>query len=718
MASIATQIQLYDLASGPLMNITNALNATLNAFHSVDQAANSTFDTATFDYAREQLNKANAALVQMEENLRRNEEQQNRFNNSLNRGTSAASNLEKKLRNIAAAYLSIQSVRQTIGLSDQMAQTRARLELIIDDKGSVEDLEKKIFAVARNSRASFNEVADSVAKLGLTAGKAFKNTDEILAFTELMNKNFIIAGTSAQEQAAAMYQLTQAMASGRLQGDEFRSIIENAPLLAKSIEDYMINVKKAKGTMKDWAKEGMLTADVIKAAVFRSADEIEKRFEKMPRTFADTWTQLKNDALMAFNIVLQKLNEIANSEEFQMIIQKARNALITMANIGVQVVDVLGKGIKFLADNWSTVVPLFWAATAAMGAYVLITKTAVLWTGLKAAAMGVAGTATALYNITLAAAAFATGNLTLAQHALNAAMMANPILLIVALIGLLVFWIYRWIQSVGDLQIAWKICMHNILKAWDAVKIGFFTGVYWILNLWDRLGLGIKTASIAIANFIGNMKSNVLMILQNMINGAIGLINEFITLLNRIPGVSIDTVQQVTFGTTAKLEEEVARQAREAELANYRSQIEAAAAEREAKLNQMFTDAKNAAIKRQAEIEKMQAEVAARNKQEDGFDFQFDFSDYLTPIANEAKKNRENTDKIKKSLDLTLEDLKHLRELAEREAINRFTLAEIKVDMGGITNNVNSAVDLDGVIDYLTDGVTEALQMVAEGVHL
>lgn len=675
MASIATQIQLYDLASGPLMNITNALNATLNAFHSVDQAANSTFDTATFDYAREQLNEANAALVQMEENLRRNEEQQNRFNNSLNRGTSAASNLEKKLGNLIKTYISIQSARKIIDLTDQLTLTRARLELLVDDGGSVDKLEAKIMTAANRARASFLDISSSVAKLGIIAEKAFGSTDEIIAFTELLNKNFIVAGASSREAAMAMYQLTQAMGSGRLQGDEFRSIIENAPLLAKHIEDYMINVVKAKGTLKDWAREGRLTADVIKAAVFRSADEVNERFNNIPMTFGQVMNIMGNMLLEVFNPVLQ----------------------------------AIGRGAQWIYDNWSKIEPVFWALAGAVGAYVIATKAAVLWTGLKAAAMGTAGIAVGFYHLVMMAAAFATGNLTLAQHALNAAMKANPILLIAAVIGLLVFRIYRWIQSVGGLQIAWKICMHNILKAWDAVKIGFFTGVYWILNLWDRLGLGIKTASIAIANFIGNMKSNVLMILQNMINGAIGLINEFITLLNRIPGVSIDTVQQVTFGTTAKLEEEVARQAREAELANYRSQIEAGISKRDARLNQMWADAKTAAAQREAEIKKLQAEAATKKEQQ-GWNYDFLFND----VSNIAQ----NTKDIKKSLELTLEDLKHLRELAEREAINRFTLAEIKVDMGGITNNVNSAVDLDGVIDYLTDGVTEALQMVAEGVHL
>lgn len=175
------------------------------------------------------------------------------------------------------------------------------------------ELNKKIYASAMRARAFYTDTAATISKLGLLAGDAFNSNDEMIAFTELMNKNFTIGGASTQEQSSAMYQLTQAMASGRLQGDEYRSIIENAPLLAKAIEDYMRNVQGAEGAMKDWSSEGLLTADVIKAALFSTADEVEERFAKMPMTWGQVWTMASNIAIRALNPLLSAINWVANN---------------------------------------------------------------------------------------------------------------------------------------------------------------------------------------------------------------------------------------------------------------------------------------------------------------------------------------------------------------------------------------------------------------------
>ena len=193
------------------------------------------------------------------------------------------------------------------------------MELLVDDGGSVDKLEAKIMTAANRARASFLDISSSVAKLGIIAEKLFGSTDEIIAFTELLNKNFIVAGASSKEAAMAMYQLTQAIESGRLQGDEFRSIIEKCSTVGKHIEDYMINVVKAKGTLKDWARKGRLTADVIKAAVFRSADEINERFNDIPMTFGQVMNIMGNMLLEVFNPVLQ----------------------------------AIGRGAQWIYDNWS-----------------------------------------------------------------------------------------------------------------------------------------------------------------------------------------------------------------------------------------------------------------------------------------------------------------------------------------------------------------------------
>lgn len=300
--SVSTTMDINDKMSGKMSRIqrnAEKLNAILRTTDTITSNANpARFYVRVADEAVEaayQVGKFNDRQTQAERKARA--------------VSGAWSRVGGYVKSAAAAF----GVSKLVGLSDTVAGNRARLELIVDDGGSVAELENKIFASAMRSRAAFSDTVSTVSKLGLLAGDAFTGNDEMIAFAELMNKNFVIGGASQTEQASAMYQLTQAMASGRLQGDEYRSIIENAPLLANAIEDYMVKVQGAKGSMKDWASEGLLTADVIKAALFRTAGEVEKRFERMPMTWAQVGTLAANLAIKALDPLLSAINWLANN---------------------------------------------------------------------------------------------------------------------------------------------------------------------------------------------------------------------------------------------------------------------------------------------------------------------------------------------------------------------------------------------------------------------
>jgi len=438
-----------------------------------------------------------------------------------------------------------------------------------------------------------------------------------------------------------MYQLTQAMAAGKLQGDEFRSIMENAPMLAQAIAAY---TGKSMGELKEMSSEGLITADIIKNAMFAAADETNAKFAELPMTFAQVWTVIQNSLIQAFEPLIQ----------------------------------TIGKGAQWIYDNWSTLQPIFLGLAAAVGVYALMTgiQTAATWLSVAA------------------------------NRALAVSLLTNPIGWIALAIGVLIGFIYKWVKSVGGIQIAWQIAMSAILTAWDWVKIGFFTGIYYVLGLWDLLKLGIFAAAVGIANFMGDMKTNVLVILQNMVNGAIGIINDFINILNKIPGVSISAVAGVTFGTNAQIENEASKQSRNAALASYGSDIAKGIMDRDASIANMKSDARSATAKRSAEITAAQAEAAAKASQDSGFDSIYD------NVADTAG----NTAKMADSMETSEEDLKYLRDMAEQEAVNRFTTAEIKVDMP-VSASIASNMDLDGVIDYLGEGIYEAMEVAAEGVH-
>lgn len=295
-----------------------------------------------------------------------------------------------------------------------------------------------------------------------------------------------------------------------------------------------------------------------------------------------------------------------------------------------------------------------------------------------------------------------------ANQALIVSLLSNPILWIAIIIGVLVTAMYRWIQSIGGVKNAWEICKLALIVGWNAVKLAFFTGVYWVIDLVDKLKLCWQKAGVAIANFMGNMKVSVLTILQNMINGAIDIINKFIGVLNKIPGVSIDAIEHVTFATTAAAENEAAKSARAADLAAYESELASAKAGRDAHIDSLKAELNSSVDALQAAYAQAKADAAADSSAE---------QTALDSIGADTAGINDSAGSAAASLKETTEDLKYMRDLAEQEAINRFTTAEVKIDMTGMTNRIDSDMDLDGVLNTLTEGFAEALEVAAEGVH-
>lgn len=309
-----------------------------------------------------------------------------------------------------------------------------------------------------------------------------------------------------------------------------------------------------------------------------------------------------------------------------------------------------------------------------------------------------------------------------ANQALIVSLLSNPILWIALIIGVLVAAMYRWIQSIGGVKNAWEICKLALIVGWNAVKLAFFTGVYWVIDLVDKLKLCWQKAGVAIANFMGDMKVSVLTILQNMINGAIDIINKFIGVLNKIPGVSIGAIEHVTFATTAAAENEAAKSARAADLAAYENELASAKAGRDAHIDSLKSELNSSVDALQAAYAQAKADAAADSSAEqtalDGIGAGSSAGQTaLDGIGADTAGINDSAGSAAASLKETTEDLKYMRDLAEQDAINRFTTAEVKIDMTGMTNRIDSDMDLDGVLNTLTEGFAEALEVAAEGVH-
>ncbi len=612
--------------TAPLRSIQRAMNLALNSFESMQAASGRVIDTRSFQRAREELARLGAQLDELEEQARQ----------AGGAAGGAADAMQSKFMRAAAVIGAAFSVKNIIGLADAMTQTQARLNLITGDLEKTAALQDQIMASANRSRASYQSTADAVAKMGIMAKDAFSSTDELVAFTELINKQFTIAGASAAGQEAAMLQLTQAMASGVLRGEELNSIFEQAPTIIQTIADYLgVPI----GQIRQMASEGQITAEVVKSAMLASADEINAQFEAMPYTFAQVWTMIQNTLLQAFEPLIQ----------------------------------AIGAGAQWIYDNWSTIEPVL----AGVGAAVLVV----------AAALGI---------------------MTVKQWLLNSALLANPLLWVAVLIGVLVGALYKAVQAVGGLKNAWEIFKLIVVTRWNEIKLAFFTGVYWVIDLVDKLVLCWQKARVAVAKFMMNMKVAVLTILQSMINSAIDLINGFIGLLNKIPGVNIEAVEHVTFATTAAIENVAAQQALDKDLAAYEQELADAKAGRDAHLASLQDEVDDSASALRAAIEQGRSEAAANSASE---------QTAAAGIGADTSNIAESAGSAASSLKGTTEDLKYMRDIAEQEAINRFTTAEVKIDMTGMTNRIDSNMDLDGVLNTFTEGFAEALEVAAEGVH-
>lgn len=640
--TVSSSLKLFDAMSGPLKNITSSMNMMISTMRQMQSATNANVNVdRQLVAAQRQIASAEAEINRQ---IQEAANSQRRFNQELNGGTTASSGIMRNIMGLAGAYLSFQGVKSVLNLSDAYSNTTARLNLMNDGMQTTAELQDKIMASANRSRAAYQSTADVVAKLGQRAGDVFSSNDETIQFAENLNKQFVVAGASQMEMASASLQLTQALGSGVLRGEELNAVFEAAPNVIQTIADYM-NVPI--GKIRDMASNGEITASIVKNAMLSATDEINKKFNAMPMTFAQVWTLIQNILIDAFGPLLQ----------------------------------VIGQGAQFIYDNWSKIEPVLVGVAA----------------GVAALAVGIG----ALKVVTWLQVA--------ANKALALSLLTNPIGWIALAIGIVIGLIYKWVQSVGGLKIAWMIVCNALLAMWDLLKIGVMTGVYFVMNLWNVMQLAFMTTSTNIQNFIGDMKAGVLTILQNMVNGAIDIINDFIGTLKKIPGVNLDFIDQVTFGTNAQLENEAAKQARNNDLAQYQNKIENQIADREAALETMKTEAKLAAAARNADISAAQQAAKAAKDAAD----KNNSASNVPPAGNIDKVNK--VGKIEDKVDISSEDLKTMRELAEMKSIQNFVTLTPTVQV--TTGPVTQGADIDTIVKRIEQTLEEEIAASAAGVY-
>lgn len=702
-----------DTANAELEELRSQLNQALQAQEALNQAV----DNMDVSAANAAYNQLSSTVASTERYIRDNADAQGNLNQQIQAGVNTSNELVDTVKRLALAYLSMQSVQKVLDVSDELAMTTARLNTMnqafneINGTATETDtIVKQIYASAQNARGSFGDMAAVVAKFGNNARDAFASQDEVIAFANLIQKQMTIAGASTQEASNAMLQLSQALGSGVLRGDELNSIFEQAPNLIQSIADYL---DVPIGKIREMAQDGQLTADTVKAAIFSSAEDINAKFEAMPMTWGQVWTSFQNSALMAFQPVLDKVNELANNDQFQGFVE---NAIGLLAQLAVYVLDffnTLASIGAFISDNWSIIAPIVYGVIAALIAYAAIS-------GIVAAVNGVMALSASVHAAAEAMQAGATFTATAAQYGLNAALMACPLTWIILLI-------------IAVIAAIFAVC-NAIAKMTGVANSGFgvITGrINVVIQFFKNLGLSVANIALGIGNAIAALASNMMTAFHNaicnvqswfynLLSTALTVIEGICAALNKLPFVEFD------YSGISSAADDYASKAAEAagNKEDYKSIGDAfneGMSTFDTFQDGWAADAFNAGASwGDGVADKVSGMFSMDNIDlTGGVDTSMLSNDFANNAAQTAANTADTADsagRIADSVDISKENLKYLRDIAETEAINRFTTAEIEVTMNN-NNTVSSDIDIDGMVDHLSAGVLEAMEQAAEGVH-
>lgn len=664
-----------------------------------------------------QQNMLNNAVGNTGDSINDNIHEQEQFNQEISAGTQQANELTNTIKRAVAAYVSIQSVGKALNISDELATTTARLDLMNDNLQSTQELTNMVYAAAQDARGSFGDMASNVAKLGTLAGDAFSSSAEIVAFANQLNKQMKLSGASTEEASSAMLQLTQSLAKGTLNGDELTSVMENGSMVIQTIADYM---GVTQGEIKDLAADGQVTSDIIIAAMLGAADETNAAFATLPLTWSDIWQNIKNAALVAFQPVLQRINDFANSTVVQNFANGVIEAMAVISNVVLNIFDLIGTVGGFIADNWSIISPIIYGvigALAVYAAYLGIVK------GIEIASAAASMIHSLAMSAKIAVMAAVTGQTmaaTAAQMGYNGALYACPVVWIIMLLIALIAIIFAVCNAIAK--------MTGVANSGFGVIMGC---IFTVGALFKNLGLTVANIALGIGNAIAALASNMMTAFHNaicsvqswfynLLSTALSVIEGICSALNKLPFVEFD------YSGISSAADDYAAKASEAagNKEDYQSISDA--------FNEGFTtfdafqdgwasDAFNAgAAWGDGIADKVSnfslSDVFGQTDIPNVGDYTSGFNDAIanSGVGDSIGNIDDNTGKIKDSLEVSEDELKYLRDIAEQEAINRFTTAEVTINQTN-NNNVSSDTDLDGFITALDDAMGEAIESITEG---
>lgn len=706
MAQINASINLMNGMTQPLMNIVNSVNNVISTLRAVNNA-NINIDTSSLQASQNLLNQTSADLLrwqqELENQIRENGDEAGRLNNRFREGGGPLEGLIARAKRLALTLGGITFGKKLLGLSDEITTMNARVNIMAKANEDPEDIKRALFESAQRSRADYFATANAAATMGITAKDTFGSSKEVISFMELANKQFTIAGTEGAAKEGAMLQLQQAMSMGVLRGQEFRSVQQGMPTMI----DYLAkHLGKTKAQIKEMADQGKLTASVVKAAMFGAADDINKKFESMPKTLGQIGTSIKNTFIKNFEPVSEKLSKMFNSESFKNFV----NAISMGINISILAIGGLISAVAGVV-NWirkysSYIIPVLaivmagfvqlkWAVIASTAATIKDT----IAKGVNAAATLGLTAVYALYNGAVALAALATGimtgstaALTIGVKGLSAAFLACPVVWVALAIMGVVYAIYKLVEwlnktkgmSLSTFGVIAGAIAYFVTSTFNLLKV-FANNIMFTISI-------IYNNFATFAEFLANLFNDPVTAVKNLF---LDLGENIIKILTTVSGV-IDKVLGTNLSSGLNDFQD--------KLNTWRNEN---VKENKIKIPRMNPEYFQLSDPKEAFKNAHDKTVEIANNIKGSLNLGVT-NDYLKTIAG-------NTGKTNSTLDLTKEELKYLRDVAEQEVINRYTTASIN-NNNTFNNNINSEMDVDGVVSKFYNGLAEAASTVAEGV--
>lgn len=569
-----------------------------------------------------------------------------RYISMVERSAGASDDMRASLLNIETATartaMAVEEMsQQTTRYSQSTRQARSQTDLLMT---SVKNLVGAYAGV--KGVLSLLNLSDTYAS---NTARIDMMNDGLQRTEELQNQIYLAA-----QRSRGSYQATTNLVAklGTLAGDAFDSsgqIVDFAEQINKQIALSGASTQAADAAMLQLIQglsSGALRGEELNS-ILEQTPTIAQTIAGYMGVTTGEMRELASEGAVTASVVKNALLSAAEetNEKFEQMPMTWGQVWNSVVNRLIKASEPLLAFLNVIANNMDTLEPIIVGVAAAVTAYAVATG---IWTA-------------------------ATWLADAANRALITTLLTNPFLWIAVAIGVVIAVIYKWIQSVGSLQVAWMIAKDTILYAFDFLKIGLFTGIYAVMNFLDQMALKFQSVGVAVANFIGDMKVNVLTILQSMVNGAIDIINGLINTVNKIPGVAFETIEHVTFATEASVQNEAAKAARNAELAAAEADTAARAAEREQLLADMQTQREADHASRLAEIEAKKAEIATQTADSSVSSSYPTYDELQQQTAGIEDANGTLKD-IEKSVNMSDEDIKSLVDMAERRYVNKINL--------------------------------------------